>query len=219
MGGKRTFGADEAGRGPILGPMVIAVVGLDRGASISLAKRGVCDSKGFGAGDAARRKRRELAEIVRERAPLHLVRVIDAEEVDRYTFRGLLNALEREVVHDLLVELGPRPTDRIVCDGANMFAPLRKFFPQLEAVNRGESEHVSVAAASILAKDARDNAFAEISARYEAEFGPLRGGGYLNVATRNFLDAYQAKHGALPPEARKSWGAQKLPSPQVGLFD
>lgn len=219
MSGKRTFGADEAGRGPILGPMVIAVVGLDRGAAISLGKRGVCDSKGFGAGEAARRKRRELAEIVRERAPLHLVRVIDSAEVDRYTFRGLLNALEREVVHDLLVKLGARTTDRIVCDGANMFAPLRKFFPQLEAVNQGESAHVSVAAASILAKDARDDAFAKIAARYEGEFGPLRGGGYLNGATRTFLEAYEAKHGGLPPEARKSWGAQKVPSPQVGLFD
>ena len=216
---KRTFGADEAGRGPILGPMVIAVVGLDRGASISLAKRGVCDSKGFGAGPAARRKRRELAEIVRERAPLHVVRIIDSEEVDRYTFRGLLNALEREVVHDLLVELGVGAADRIVCDGANMFAPLRKFFPQLEAVNQGESKHVSVAAASILAKDARDDAFAEIASRYEGEFGPLRGGGYLNVATRAFLDAYQARHGSLPPEARKSWGAQKVPSPQLGVFE
>ena len=199
--------------------MVIAVVGLDRGASISLAKRGVCDSKGFGAGAAAQKKRAELAAIVRERAPLHAVRVVDAEEVDRYTYRGMLNALEREVVRDLLVELGVTADDRIVCDGANMFAPLRTFFPQLEAVNKGESEHVAVAAASILAKDARDDAFASIAARYEAEFGPLRGGGYLNAATRAFLDAYEAKHGALPPEARKSWGANKADKQQVGLFD
>jgi len=218
VSGRRTFGADEAGRGPILGPMVIAVVGLDRGASISLAKRGVCDSKGFGAGEAAKAKRAELASIVRERAPLHAMRVVSVEEVDRYTFKGQLNALEREVVHDLLVELGVTSSDRIVCDGANMFAPLRAFFPQLEAVNRGESEHVSVAAASILAKDARDRAFAKIAERYNDEFGPLRGGGYLNAATRAFLDAYEAKHGELPPEARKSWGADKSAKQQVALF-
>ncbi len=214
----RTFGADEAGRGPILGPMVIAVVGVDKGAAISLAKRGVCDSKGFGAGASARAKRAELAEVVRARAPLHVVRVIESDEVDQYTYRGMLNALERRVVHDLLVELGAGPDDRIVCDGANMFAPLRKYFPQLEAVNKGESAHVSVAAASILAKDARDAAFAEIAARYEADFGPLRGGGYLNAATRTFLDAYQAKHGCLPPEARKSWGAKKVDDGQTDLF-
>lgn len=199
--------------------MVIAVVGLDRGASISLAKRGVCDSKGFGAGLAARQRRSELATIVKERAPCFGVRVVPVETVDSYTYRGLLNALEREVVHDLLVELGATQRDRIVCDGANMFAPLRTFFPQLEAVNRGESEHVSVAAASILAKDARDQAFEEIASRYEDEFGPLRGGGYLNAATRAFLDAYQRKHGGLPPEARKSWGAEKVSTAQVGLFE
>lgn len=197
--------------------MVIAVVALDRGAAISLAKRGICDSKGFGAGAAARCKRAELAQIVRERAPLHAVRVLDVDVVDRYTYQGLLNALERETVHDLLLELGVTDLDRIVCDGATMFAPLQAFFPQLEAVNRGESAHVSVAAASILAKDARDDAFATIAARYEGEFGTLRGGGYLNRATRTFLDAYQAKHGALPPEARKSWGANKS-SDQVELF-
>ena len=209
MGSRRTFGADEAGRGPILGPMVIAVVGLDRGAAISLAKLGVCDSKGFGAGEKARARRAELAALVRDRAPMCATRVVSAEVVDQYTYRGMLNALEREVVHALLVELGATPHDRIVCDGANMFAPLREFFPQLEAVNQGESKHVSVAAASILAKDARDEAFATIAARYEREFGALRGGGYLNAATRSFLDAYQAKHGSLPPEARKSWGAKK----------
>lgn len=209
MSTRRTFGADEAGRGPILGPMVISVVALDRGAAISLAKRGVCDSKGFGAGASARARRAELAAIVREKAPAFGVRVIDVDQVDRYTYRGQLNALEREVVHDLLVELGAGADDRIVCDGATMFAPLRAFFPQLEAVNKGESAHVSVAAASILAKDARDDAFAKIAARYEEEFGPITGGGYLNAATRRFLDAYAAEHGGLPPEARKSWGADK----------
>lgn len=207
---RRTFGADEAGRGPILGPMVISVVGLDKGSAISLSRAGVADSKGFGAGEAARKKRAELAAKIRERAPLAAVRVVPVEDVDAHTFRGQLNALERKVVHDLLVELGAAPADRIVCDGATLFGPLRNIFPQLEAVNRGESAHVSVAAASVLAKDARDRAFAEIAARYEPEFGSVTGGGYLNRATRRFLDAYAQKHGGLPPEARRSWGAEKI---------
>ncbi len=217
MSARRTFGADEAGRGPILGPMVIAVVALDRGSAISLAKRGVCDSKGFGAGPAARQKREALAELVRERAPLHAIRVVEVDEVDRFTFRGQLNSLERKVVHDLLTELGVRATDRIVCDGANMFRPLQRFFPQLEAVNQGESAHVSVAAASILAKDRRDHLFAKIAERYANEFGPVTGGGYLNAATQKFLDAYRARHGTLPPEARKSWGADKIDDTQASL--
>lgn len=207
---KRTFGADEAGRGPILGPMVIAVVALDRSAAISLRRRGVTDSKSFGMGDDARARRAELAACIRERALVHAFTVVGVDEIDRHVYRGLLNALERKVVHDLLVQLGVCEADRIVCDGRLLFTPLRKVFGQLEAYDNGESEHVSVAAASIVAKDARDRAFAEIAARYEADFGKVTGGGYLNAGTRKFLDAYAAKHGGLPPEARRSWGAEKI---------
>jgi ribonuclease HII len=207
---RRTFGADEAGRGPILGPMAIAVVALDRSAAISLRRRGVTDSKSFGFGDDARARRAELAARIRERALAHALSIIDVEEIDRHVYRGLLNALERKVVHDLLGQLGACAADRIVCDGRILFSPLRKVFAQLEAVDNGEAAHVSVAAASIVAKDARDRAFAEIAARYEPDFGPVTGGGYLNAATRRFLDAYAARHGGLPPEARRSWGAEKI---------
>ncbi len=207
---RRTFGADEAGRGPILGPMAIAVVVLDRSAAISLRRRGVTDSKSFGFGEDARARRAELAECIRERALGHALQVIDVAEIDRHVYRGLLNALERKVVHELLQQLGACDADRIVCDGRILFSPLRKVYAQLEAVDNGEAAHVAVAAASIVAKDARDKAFAEIAKRYEPEFGPVTGGGYLNAATRKFLDAYAKKFGGLPPEARKSWGAEKI---------
>lgn len=208
-----TYGVDEAGRGPILGPMVIAVVALDRGGAISLGKRGICDSKAV-SGPKAKERRRELAEVIQRRALGVAVRVIEVAEVDAYTFRGELNVLERKVVLELLRELRTPDDAKVICDGANMFAPLRKMFANLQAVNNGEGAHVSVAAASIVAKDARDQAFAQIAARYEADFGPITGGGYLNAGTRRFLEAYEARHGCLPPEARKSWGAPKIFEPQ-----
>ncbi len=96
----------------------------------------------------------------------------------------------------------PCPKSSIKFDGRSVAATL-------EAVNDGEAAHVSVAAASILAKHARDQAFAEIASRYHEDFGPLGGGGYLNAPTRAFLDAYARRHGGLPPEARRSWGAPK----------
>jgi ribonuclease HII len=215
---KRTYGADEAGRGPILGPMVIAVVGLDRRSAISLSRRGVTDSKFFGAGVDARLRRAELARVIRERAIAYRIRVVEVEEVDWHTFRGQLNVLERKVVLDLLGELEVGLDERIICDGEVLFSPLRSRFPNLQAVNGGESVHVAVAAASILAKDARDHAFAIIAAQYEAEFGTVTGGGYLNAGTRRFLEAYAIRHGGLPPEARKSWGAAKLEE-SLPLFD
>jgi ribonuclease HII len=210
---KRTFGVDEAGRGPILGPMAIAVVVVDSKRAARLTRLGVMDSKRFGADDRGRRARAELANAVREHAIAWALELVDVTTIDRYVFGGRLNELEREVVTRLLDDLGAARTtdagDRIVCDGKNMFAPLRGRYPTLEAVNKGESVHVSVAAASIVAKDARDRAFAEIAERYADDFGPLRGGGYLNARTRAFLDAYHRVHGQLPPEARKSWGAPK----------
>jgi ribonuclease HII len=69
-----------------------------------------------------------------------------------------------------------------------------------------------VAAASVIAKVERDNLVAAMAARYFAEFGPLRGGGYVNDGTRTFVRAYVATYGVLPPEARRSW-----PWTDVGL--
>lgn len=216
---RRTIGIDEAGRGPWLGPMTLAAVAVDTVGARRLTRAGVQDSKRFGPSAAGRARRAEMAELVQQTALAYACRVVSVSVIDDHTFRGQLNALERTVAVELLGEVGVGPDDRIICDGARMFEPLRGRFPTLEARDQGESFHVSVAAASILAKHARDEAFAEIAARYDAEFGPIRGGGYVNPATRRFVEAYAAKYGELPPEARRSWGAEKVPltgSPQGG---
>ena len=51
-----TLGIDEAGRGPTIGPMVMAAVAIDSKAAAALTRKGLRDSKAFGAGDEARRK-------------------------------------------------------------------------------------------------------------------------------------------------------------------
>lgn len=214
---RRTFGVDEAGRGPIIGPMAIAVVAVDRRGAAALRRCGVADSKSFGFGADACARRAELAAKVRARAVAWGLKLVDVDEIDHYTRRGQLNALERRVACELLRELAATVEERIVCDGRALFSPLRALFPALHAVDNGESAHVSVAAASIIAKDARDVAFAQIAARYEPEFGPITGGGYINAATKRFLAAYRERHNGLPPEARKSWGAPKDES--LPLFD
>jgi len=207
---QRLWGADEAGRGPIIGPMAIAIVGVDRRATRALNRLAVADSKSYGHGEEAIAKRRELALRIAEIVPCYRIRVVDVAEIDRYTYRGQLNALERLVVSQLLRDAGAERDAKVICDGERLFSPLRQQFPRLRAVNDGESAHVSVAAASILAKDARDAAFAVIASRYEAQFGPIRGGGYINAGTKRFLAAYREVHGDLPPEARRSWGADKI---------
>jgi ribonuclease HII len=200
--GPLTLGIDEAGRGPILGPMVMAVVALDAAAARALTRAGVCDSKQVAGKDAIAR-RAALAALVRARAPHVAVCVIEADEIDARVERGELNVLERERAC-ALIGAAP-PCARIMADGARMFAPLREQYTQLRAYDRGESRHCAVAAASIVAKDERDRRFAAIAARYHAEFGELAGGGYMNPATRAFLDAYRQRYGRLPAETRHTW--------------
>lgn len=208
-----TLGIDEAGRGPVLGPMVLAAVAVRTRAAAALTRAGVTDSKAFGAGDDAHARRSELAERVRALAESVVLEVVEPAEIDRRVAVNQLNHLEREVAERLIAQ--SPPARRIVCDGERLFGPLCERFPHLEARDRGESAHVAVAAASIVAKVRRDQLFREIAARYEPDFGPLRGGGYDNAATRRFLDAYVARHGCLPPEARRSWSTHAL---QLRLF-
>lgn len=200
---KLTLGIDEAGRGPILGPMVLAAVVLDTSAARALTRAGLCDSKKFGVGADARARRAAMASLIRARATFVEMEVVSAADIDRRVAKGELNVLERECAARL-INAAPA-CKRIVADGARMFNPLRAEFPALRAYDRGESRHAAVAAASVVAKDERDRQFARIAEEWRDEFGEILGGGYLNDATRAFLRAYIARHGDLPREARRSW--------------
>jgi ribonuclease HII len=203
------LGIDEAGRGPGIGPMVLAAVALDDVSEALLARAGVRDSKVFGSGIAGKQARARLAALIRKYASFVSVEVCDVLAVDAYVVRSALNQLERERA-SLLVRQAP-VCSRIIADGRTLFAPLTAEFPHLEAVDRAESAHAAVAAASICAKALRDELFEAIALRYQPEFGVLRGGGYVNPATLAFVAEYVRRHGRLPPEARKSWPWRDVP--------
>jgi ribonuclease HII len=214
------LGIDEAGRGPVLGPLVVAAVALRPPRAAALTRRGVCDSKAFGAGPGAVARRAELAAHVTRLADSVGIEVIEHTEVDRFTSQGRLNELERTAARTLIA-LAP-PVGRIVADGVHVFGPLRREFPHLRAVNDGESAHVAVAAASIVAKDHRDRLFAAITERYREEFGEVRGGGYVNAATADFIRRYHQRYGCFPPETRRSWTWRvltELEPPPLPLFE
>lgn len=224
-----TLGIDEAGRGPAIGPLVMAAVSLTTKAAAALTRAGLTDSKAFGAGPEAHERRLELAAKVREVATFVAHEVAPAPVIDQRVARGELNVLEREIATRLIeqAEAAGAKANRMIADGARMFAPLCARFPTLVAVDRAESRHASVAAASVIAKTLRDQLFAEICARYSAEFGPITGGGYVNDATRKFLRAYAERYRCLPDEARRSWphpyvvdliGETRPPAPQLALL-
>ena len=212
MSGALVLGIDEAGRGPGIGPMVLAAVALDDVSAGFLAEAGVRDSKAFGSSAAAQRRRAELAEVIREHARWVAMETCEVDEIDAYVSRGALNELERERARVLITQAPA--CARIIADGRTLFSGLTAEFAHLEACDRAEAVHTAVAAASICAKAERDKRFHAIANRYLPDFGPLRGGGYVNAPTCAFVAEFIRRHGHLPPEARKSWPWHNLATPQ-----
>jgi len=198
-----TLGIDEAGRGPGIGPMVLCAVALDEDRGARLATLGVRDSKAFGSSDKSKAVRARLALEIERVALFVGYEVCEVPEIDVYVSRGGLNELEREKAA-ALIQRAPACA-RLIADGRTLFSPLAAAFPGLEAKDKADAEHVAVAAASVCAKARRDALFAAIAKRYEPDFGPLAGGGYVNPKTKAFIAEYVRRFGQLPPEARKSW--------------
>jgi ribonuclease HII len=198
-----TLGIDEAGRGPAIGPMVMAAVAIDSKTAAVLTRKGLRDSKSFGAGEDAHAVRVELAAEIRKRAVFIATLEIEHDEIDRRVCKGELNCLEREMAGKL-IEQAPA-CDKIIADGKRMFQALTLRYEQFMSLDRAEEHHASVAAASVIAKVIRDDRFNRIRGRYEPELGPITGGGYANAATRKWVRAYVEKYGRLPEEARRSW--------------
>ena len=181
-------GIDEAGRGPLAGPVVAAAVILDPRRPIA----GLDDSKKLGG-----RKREALALLIRERAVAWAVAEATVEEIDRLNIlQASLLAMQRAVQG-----LAVRPTSALV-DG-NRCPELA--FP-VAAVIKGDGKIASIAAASILAKTVRDAGMLALHALYP-QYGFVSHMGYPTAAHIRAL----AAHGVSPVH-RRSFGpvARKL---------
>lgn len=156
-------GVDEAGRGPLAGPVFAAAVILDATRPIA----GVADSKKLSA-----RTRERLAAVIRAQALSWTVDSATVEEIDRLNILGAtMLAMARAVRRLTMV-----PTTVLV-DGNRC--------PQLdypvEAVVKGDASVAAIAAASILAKTARDAHMLELDARYP-HYGLAQHKGYPTAA-------------------------------------
>jgi ribonuclease HII len=221
---RTTLGIDEAGRGPAVGPMVMAAVAIDSRAAAALSRKGLTDSKTYGAGEDAHAIRCDLAAEVRRRALFVQTIIVEHTEIDERVSRNELNVLERELAVRLID--GAPTVDKIIADGKRMFAALKLRYTHFESRDHAEEHHAAVAAASVVAKVLRDQRFDEIRKQYEDELGPIGGGGYANAHTRRWLRAYVERHGCLPPETRLTWPHPyvedlievRRPSPQLALL-
>jgi len=193
-------GVDEAGRGPVLGPLVVAGVLADD--ERALAALGVKDSKKLA---PARRETLDLA--IRGAAAAVVVRVAEPAELDRAMARGSLNALEAELFAEVLDALGADEAAVDACDvdakrfglavGARMARPCR-----IASEHKADARHPVVSAASIVAKVERDRLMAEVG----RALGRDVGSGYASdPTTQRFLADWHREHGDVPACARRRW--------------
>ncbi|MBP7341465.1 MAG: ribonuclease HII [Smithellaceae bacterium] len=168
-GYRRIAGVDEAGRGPLAGPVVAAAVIFPPDYSNSA----INDSKKLSA-----RKRDELYKVIAQEAVAVGVGVADADVIDRINIlRASLQAMREAVL-----ELAAVP-DFILVDGLHTI-PLD--LPQ-KALVKGDARSVSIAAASIVAKVSRDRIM-EIYHRQFPQYNFLQNKGYGTAEHRRILE-------------------------------
>ena len=167
-GCKNIAGIDEAGRGPLAGPVVSAAVILP--ASFSLV--GVDDSKRL-----TPKKRETLFGKIYENATSVGVGVVGPQRIDEI---NILKASLKSMAMAVAC-LNPQP-DCLLIDG---IFKIDSDLPQIP-ITKGDSRSVSIAAASIIAKVTRDNMMAQYHKQYP-EYGFARHKGYGTVSHRHAL--------------------------------
>ena len=166
-------GVDEAGRGPLAGPVCAAAVILPRGLEIP----GLTDSKKL-----SDKKRRDLFPVIMEQAIAYGIGFASHEEIDEINIlQATFLAMQRAID-----QLKVRP-DLALIDGNRQ----KDFSLPVKTVVKGDSLSANIAAASVLAKVTRDNVMEELANKYP-EYGFEIHKGYGTKAHYEALRAYGA---------------------------
>jgi ribonuclease HII len=196
-------GVDEAGRGPVLGPMVVAAVMVDDDSELRMMN--VRDSKKL---TPSRRER--LAVEIRGIASIEIA-VIPAEEIDEKRGRISLNEFEACVFASLIDRLNPQEAyvDAADVDENRFRAWIKKRLscnPQIICCHRADDKYPVVSAASIIAKTVRDQFIVEIQREMRV---PIGSGYASDPTTISFLESWLREKGDYPPHTRRSWKTAK----------
>ena len=197
-------GVDEAGRGPVIGPMV--VVGLKLKDDAKLIEYRVKDSKKI-----APPRRKILAQKIQEIASNYEILIIPAKDIDDMRKVMTLNEIEVNAFAKVIKKLKP---DICYVDSADVnenrfgmdILSILSFKLEIISKHKADEIYPIVSAASILAKTRRDEEVQKIAQNLENKINLPLGSGYpADPITKRFLRAWIEKFGKLPPNTRHSW--------------
>ncbi|MCY3975973.1 MAG: ribonuclease HII [Thaumarchaeota archaeon] len=190
-------GIDEAGRGSILGPLVIAGLLIHHSKLSQLKSLGVKDSKKL-----TKKSRYKLYRQIIKIADDYKIKKIPAKIVDRYVYKHNLNLLEAKYMGKTVLLLRPQITYVDSCDVNNLrFGNLvsQTSSSKVISLHKADSRLMVVAAASIIAKVNRDNTIKKLQKQYNI------GSGYTSdIITYSFIKNC-IKNQNIPYFVRNSW--------------
>ncbi len=174
-------GVDEAGRGPLAGPVCAAAVLFDP----SYQNEEINDSKKL-----SEKKREELFDVIKENALGYGIALVSADDIDEYNIYEATKIAMKKAISQIKV-----PYQLIITDAM----PLKLETP-VQPIVKGDAQCLNVAAASILAKVTRDRYMKELDQKYP-EYGFAKHKGY---GTAFHMEAIK-KYGPIEGVHRKTF--------------
>jgi len=200
-----TSGMDEAGRGCVLGPMVMCICVIDKSRQAFFKEIGCKDSKLL-----TPKKREELAEIIKKEAKEYKIIVVPAEELNILMNQFSLNEIEAQKASEMILCLKTEVSELVIDSPDTVPEKFKKRIQEdlkrkgykntklkMVSEHKADVNHVSVSCASILAKVMRDKLIHEL-------IGDISGYS-SDPKTIEYLKAYILKHKELPSFARTHW--------------
>ncbi|MCH8945427.1 MAG: ribonuclease HII [Nanoarchaeota archaeon] len=212
------LGIDDAGRGPVIGPMILAGCLMDEKTEAELKKLGVKDSK-----QLTPKRREFLVDLIRKKAETFEIVIISASEIDRLNKKGVkLNEVEALASARIInkINKGFKKIKVILDCPSTSIVKWQDFLKtkinnlsnlEISCEHKADKNHIAVSAASILAKSIREKEMFKLKEIYGKEIGS----GYpSDPKTKKFLSKNVKKYND-KGIFRKSWSTWKMAAGNV----
>ena len=212
------LGIDDAGRGPVIGPMILAGCLMDEKTEAELKKLGVKDSK-----QLTPKRREFLVDLIRKKAETFETVIISASEIDRLNKKGVkLNEVEALASARIInkINKGFKKIKVILDCPSTSIVKWQDFLKtkinnlsnlEISCEHKADKNHIAVSAASILAKSIREKEMFKLKEIYGKEIGS----GYpSDPKTKKFLSKNVKKYND-KGIFRKSWSTWKMAAGNV----